>query len=109
MRHGAGPGRTRDDHLAVAGQMLASLARARTVQELTELIGTDALNDTDRTYLAFTTTFTRDFATQRPDEQRALPDTLDRAWQVLAALPRRELTMLPTELLDTRLPRSDHA
>ena len=29
MRHGAGPGRTRDDHLDVAAQTLAALAAAR--------------------------------------------------------------------------------
>ena len=32
MRRGAGPGRTRDDHLPLAAQLLASLAHARQVQ-----------------------------------------------------------------------------
>jgi len=103
MRHGVGPGRTRDDHLDVAAQMLASLARARSVRELAELIGTDALNATDRRYLGFAAAFARDFARQRPDEARTLGDTLDRAWRVLATLPRHELTMLPPALLDGRL------
>jgi hypothetical protein len=31
-------------------------------------------------------------------------DTLDRAWQVLATLPRQQLTMLPTRTLDARYP-----
>ena len=34
MRHGAGPGRTREDHLDIAAQLLAGLARAREVGEL---------------------------------------------------------------------------
>lgn len=45
---------------------------------------------------------------QRVDERRALDDTPDRAWRVLATLPRRE-TMLPACLLDARLPEGgDH-
>ena len=43
MRHGAGPERTRDDHLDVAAQTLAALAAARRVGELAELLGTTAL------------------------------------------------------------------
>ena len=39
MRRGAGPGRTRDDHLDVAAQLLAALARARRSRELAELVG----------------------------------------------------------------------
>jgi V/A-type H+-transporting ATPase subunit B len=103
MRHGAGPGRTRDDHLDLAAQTLAALARARQVRELAELIGAGALTETDRTYLAFEEAFTRNVMTQRPDERRDLDATLDRAWQALAVLPRRELTMLPAELVAQKL------
>lgn len=95
MRHGAGPGRTRDDHLDLAAQLLASLARARQVRQLAELIGADAVGQTDRTYLTFAEAFTSEFLAQRPDERRDLADTLDRAWRLLGALPRHELTMLP--------------
>jgi V/A-type H+-transporting ATPase subunit B len=103
MRHGAGPGRTRADHLDLAAQVLAALARARQIGELAELVGTEALSETDRCYLAFAEAFARDFVAQRPDERRDLPDTLDRAWRVLGVLPRRELTMLPADLLDAHL------
>jgi len=99
MRRGAGPGRTRDDHLDVAAQLLAALARARQVRELAELVGEPALGATDRLYLAFAGAFTRELVDQRPDERRELEETLHRAWQVLSRLPRRELTMLsPAEL-----------
>lgn len=50
MRHGAGPGRTRDDHLDVAAQTLAALAAARRARELAELIGAAALSESDRRY-----------------------------------------------------------
>ncbi|MER6102918.1 V-type ATP synthase subunit B [Streptomyces sp. NPDC001832] len=100
MRKGAGPGRTRDDHLDVAAQLLAALARARQVRELTDLVGETALSPADRRYLEFDQAFLHRFVDQRPDELRTLDQTLDRAWQVLLTLPRSQLAMLPTALLD---------
>jgi hypothetical protein len=40
---------------------------------------------------------------ERTDEARSLEDTLDRAWAALATLPRRELTMVPTDTLREHL------
>ena len=51
MRGGAGAGRTREDHLDVAAQLLAALARARQVRELAEIVGAAALSATDRLYV----------------------------------------------------------
>ena len=102
MRKGAGPGRTRDDHLDVAAQTLASLSRARRARELAELVGADALSVTDRLYLAFEQAVSRRLLDQRRDESRTLDDTLERAWEALRLLPRRELTMVPTAFLDAR-------
>ena len=87
MRKGAGPGRTRGDHLAFAAQLVAALARARAAQDLADLIGAEALTETDRRYLAFDDAFSRDLVNQRTDESRALRTRLDRAWQVLSMLP----------------------
>jgi V/A-type H+-transporting ATPase subunit B len=102
MRRGAGPGRTRDDHLDLAAQLIGALARAREVRELAELVGTTALTDTDRRYLDLAEAFERRFAAQRRDEARSLEDTLDRAWDVVSELPRRELTMMTAQALDAR-------
>jgi V/A-type H+/Na+-transporting ATPase subunit B len=107
MRHGAGTGRTREDHLDVAAQMLAALAAARRARELAELIGTAALSGTDRRYQALERAYERDLVDQASDCQRSMTETLDRAWRVLATLPRRELTMLPAEALDARYPAGD--
>ncbi len=103
MRRGAGAGRTREDHLDLAGQVLAALARARQVRELAELVGPAALGDTDRAYLAFADAFERELG-QRPDERRELADSLDRAWRALAVLPRRELVMVPAAQVAAHLP-----
>jgi V/A-type H+-transporting ATPase subunit B len=99
MRRGAGPGRTRDDHLEVAGQALALLARARDLTELADLLGVDALSETERTYLAYRDAFDAQLS-QRADQDRHLDDTLDRTWRAISVLPRRELTMLRADQLD---------
>ena len=104
MRHGAGRGRTRDDHLDVAAQALAALAAARRARELAELIGTAALSAPDRRYLDFETAFERRLMHQGRGETRSMEETLSRAWQTLAVLPRRELTMLPATALDAYYP-----
>jgi V/A-type H+-transporting ATPase subunit B len=104
MRHGAGPGHTRDDHLDVAAQILAALAAARRAAELAELVGTLALSPLDRQYLELEGAFEHQLMDQGRTENRSLNETMSRAWQVLAALPRRELTMLPTRLLDAYYP-----
>ena len=104
MRHGAGPGRTREDHLDVAAQIMAALAAARHARELAELIGTTALSTLDRQYLELETAFERRLANQGRTENRGLDETMTRAWEVLAALPRRELTMVPNGLLDAYYP-----
>jgi len=104
MRHGAGPDRTREDHLDVAAQTLAALAAARRAAELGELIGSTALGDLDRLYIGLQAAFERELMNQGQDENRSLAETLRRAWQVLASLPRRELTMVPATFLDAYYP-----
>jgi V/A-type H+-transporting ATPase subunit B len=100
MRRGAGPGRTRDDHLQLAAQSIAALATAQQVRELAELVGAEAMSETDRSYLRFAAAFDAEFASQGQREARPLPDTLDRAWRAVSILPRRELTMLAQGQLD---------
>ena len=100
MRKGAGPGRTREDHIDVAAQLLAALARARQVRELADLVGPETLSGTDHDYLACEEAFVEHLLDQGHAEDRSLERTLALAWQVLAELPRRELTMLPRALVD---------
>ncbi len=99
MRRGAGAGRTRDDHLELAAQCIAALATAVQVRELAELVGADAMSETDRSYLRFAAGLDAELVNQGEREVRSLEDTLDRAWRAISVLPRRELTMLPQALL----------
>jgi V/A-type H+/Na+-transporting ATPase subunit B len=104
MRHCAGPGRTRDDHLDVAAQTLAALAAAWHASELAELLGATALNPPDQQYLKLATAFEREFMNQGRTGTRSLGESLSRAWRVLATLPRDQLTMLPAPFLDAYYP-----
>ncbi len=99
MRRGAGPGRTRDDHLELAAQLVALLAKARDVRELSELLGPAALSQTDLAYLRFADEFNRGFVKQGLHDNRTLDDTLSRAWAAASLLPRRELTMVSADAL----------
>ena len=102
MRSGAGPGKTREDHLDLAAQLLAALARARQVRDLADLVGETALSQTDRGYLAFEERFRTELLDQGRAEPRTLTDSLERAWRTALTLPRQELTMLPADLLAGR-------
>ncbi|MFF2604256.1 V-type ATP synthase subunit B [Arthrobacter koreensis] len=104
MRSGAGKGRTREDHLDVAAQVLAAMARARQASELAELVGEDALGEADRAYIAFRSAVEEKLLNQGVDEYRSLEQTLGLAWEALALLPRRELSMISNESLDRYLP-----
>jgi V/A-type H+-transporting ATPase subunit B len=102
MRRGAGPGRTRADHLDVAAQVVAALSRARQARELAELVGEEALSGTDRAYLTFADEAERRLIDQGTTERRSLDESLERAWAALSVLPSRELTMLPAALVQAR-------
>ncbi|CAN5291074.1 ATP synthase subunit B [soil metagenome] len=107
MRSGAGKGRTREDHLDVAAQVLSAIARARQSVELAELIGAGALSATDQRYIEYQSRVEQEMFNQGDTESRSFDDTIGRAWHALAALPRQELTMLPTAFLDRYLPVHD--
>jgi V/A-type H+/Na+-transporting ATPase subunit B len=100
MHHGAGPGRTRDDHLEIAAQMYAVAARARQAADLAEVVGEDALAPADREYLRAREAFEHNFLDQSLQESRTLAETLDRAWAVASMLPRSELSMITPETLE---------
>ena len=83
----------------------ALAAQARRTSELAEVVGADALSEGERRYLAFAEAFETAFLSQGREESRTLDETLDRAWEAAAALPRRELTMVSAELLEAHYPK----
>jgi V/A-type H+-transporting ATPase subunit B len=108
MRLGAGAGKTRDDHLEIAAQLYALVAEARRTADLAEVVGADALSDAELAYLRFVESFETELVDQGVEEQRALEETLDRAWRVASLLPRRELSMLSEQALAAHYVEGGH-
>jgi len=102
MHLGIGPGKTREDHKALASQLYAAYARGVDARRLRDIVGADALSQLDRTYLAFAEEFEERFVGQghRP---RTLTETLDLGWELLRRLPRAELGRVDPQLLDRYL------
>jgi V/A-type H+-transporting ATPase subunit B len=90
MKDGIGPGRTREDHAAVARQLYASVARVARARALQSIIGTDELSAAERAYLQFGEAFERRFLTQGPLESRSIGMSLDLALDSLGLLSDRE-------------------
>jgi len=84
--------------------VISALARARQTAELAELVGAAALSQTDRSYLDFQRSVEDGLFRQGSTEARGLEQTLTLAWQALAVLPRRDLSMLSTALIEKYLP-----
>jgi V/A-type H+-transporting ATPase subunit B len=70
------------------------------VRELAEIVGAAALSGTDQLYLLFETEFEHRVVDQGRREARSLDETFARCLDVLRVLPRRELSMLPVDLLE---------
>jgi len=102
MRLGAGERRTREDHVAIAGQLYAFVARARQIADLADVVGEAGLTAGDRRFLAFADVYLSDFLAQGRHEARTLDETLARAWRVASMLPKRELSMVDEAFSATR-------
>ena len=108
QRLGAGPGRTRDDHLEIAAQVYAAAAEARQIADLADVVGAAGLTARDRRFLTFADLYLSGFIAQGRAERRTLEETLGRAWQVASTLPRRELSMVTEALVDEHYVEGDH-
>jgi V/A-type H+-transporting ATPase subunit B len=104
MHLGAGPGRTREDHLELAAQLYALAAEARHARELAEVLGEESLSPAERRRLEFAAALNAELIHQERDEDRSLDETLERGWRAVSTLPRRELTMLAESALATHHP-----
>jgi len=94
MKDGVGEGKTRSDHMEVGNQMYDCYSRAQEVRALSEIVGRAGLTGVDLKYLDAGDMFEQHFLKQAPDENRALDETLGRAWDVLSSLPEGELTKI---------------
>jgi len=97
MKDGIGEGRTRADHQNVANQLFASYSRVQEVRSLASVVGEDELPESDKATLKFGELFENRFLTQGKDEGRTMDESLNLAWEILASLPKTELTRVTME------------
>jgi V/A-type H+/Na+-transporting ATPase subunit B len=100
MNNGIGKGKTREDHKQVSDQLFASYAEGRDLRNLVAIIGEDALSDHDRKALQFAEAFEKRFVAQGEQENRAILQTLDVAWDLVSIFPRNDLQRIHDDQKD---------
>jgi V/A-type H+-transporting ATPase subunit B len=92
MKDGIGANQTRADHSHLSAQLYAAYAHVQDVRALASVIGDEELGKVDQQYLAFGRAFERRFVNQDTNENRTIEETLNIGWNLLAMLPKEELT-----------------
>ena len=101
MKDGIGAGFTREDHAALANQLLATYSKVQDAKALASVIGEDELSAEDKLLMAFGREFEAKFLNQSFTENRSIEQTLDLGWTLLSMLPRKMLDRVDDAILDT--------
>ncbi|MDK6804662.1 V-type ATP synthase subunit B [Aerococcus sp. UMB7834] len=102
---GTGEGKTREDHANTMNQLFSAYAKGKEAKELAVVLGDSALSDTDKLYLKFTERFEEEYVNQGFNTNRDIFETLDLAWELLAILPKSELTRINDKLIEKYYPK----
>ncbi len=97
MNQGIGKKSTREDHRNVADQLYAAYARGIDVGNLIEIVGEEALTESDKKYLKFSAEFERRFVSQDYYEDRDIEKTLELGWELFGGLDMEEMKRLKPE------------
>ncbi len=103
---GIGKGKTREDHAPTMNQLFSAYSRGKDAKELAVILGDAALSDLDKQYAKFADAFEKEYVSQGYEVNRAIEDTLNLGWKLLAMLPRSEHKRIRDEMLDEYLPNS---
>ncbi len=98
MKSGIGPGKTREDHKALADQLYYSYGEGIKARELARIVGVAGLSTREQKFLKFAETFEKVFISQDPYENRPIDVTLDLGWECLTILPEGELKRIPKKI-----------
>jgi V/A-type H+-transporting ATPase subunit B len=83
MQQGIGPGRTREDHRAIANALYTHYAAGRDLRRLEAIVGREGMSEDDRHMLDFADAFEREIVHQGT-ERRSVVETLDASRALLA-------------------------
>ena len=100
MKDGIGAGFTREDHSALANQLLATYSKVQDAKALASVIGEDELSAEDKLLMSFGREFEAKFLNQSFTENRSIEQTLDLGWSLLSMLPRKMLDRVDDAILD---------
>jgi len=100
MDDGIGEGLTRDDHGGVSDQLYAAYAQGEDLRDLVNIVGREALSDTEIKYLDFAEAFEETFVQQGYDTNRDIEETLEIGWDLLSTLPKTELNRVDEENIE---------
>ncbi len=97
MNLGIGKGKTREDHKQVSDQLYANYAEGRDLRGLVAIVGEEALSDRDKRLLKFAAEYEDKFVRQAKRDDRDIQTTLTISWDLMKAIPERELTRISAE------------
>ena len=100
---GIGKEKTREDHADLLNQLFACYARGQEVRELALILGEDALNPIDKTYLKFAQNYENEFVHQDEYKGRTIEETLALGWELLKEFPPQELKRIRPKILEEYL------
>jgi V/A-type H+-transporting ATPase subunit B len=100
MDDGIGEGLTREDHADVSDQMYAAYAEGNDLRDLVNIVGREALSETEIKYLDFADRFENEFVQQGYDTDRDIDETIELGWDLLSMLPKTALNRIDEDLIE---------
>ncbi|QKY20847.1 V-type ATP synthase subunit B [Halolamina sp. CBA1230] len=100
MDDGIGEGLTREDHGDLKDQLFAAYAEGEDLRDLVNIVGREALSETDNKYLDFADQFETEFVDQGFRTDRDIEETLDIGWELISLLPKTELNRIGEDLIE---------
>ncbi len=104
--NGIGEGKTRADHASTMNQIFSAYAQGKEAKNLASVLGDSALTEIDLKYLEFADAFESRYVNQGFHTNRTIEETLALGWELLAILPKSELTRISEEYIDLYLPKN---
>jgi V/A-type H+-transporting ATPase subunit B len=100
MDDGIGEGLTREDHGDLSDQLYAAYAEGEDLRDLVNIVGREALDERDNTYLDFADRFEQELVDQGFETNREITETLDLGWDLVSMLDTAYLNRIDEELIE---------
>ena len=100
MDDGIGEELTREDHGDLSDQLYAAYAEGEDLRDLVNIVGREALDERDNTYLDFADRFEQELVDQGFETNREITETLDLGWDLVSMLDAAYLNRIGEELIE---------